>query len=78
MEKEIDIDDCLGRKTFFLCFVIVILLEQSRCQITQLEIAQGWFQVDADVTFIAQIGGLLQRIFHVDFQAQVQPFPQGD
>lgn len=34
--------------------------------------------MDTDITLIADIGGLLEGVFHVDLQAHIQPLPQRD
>ena len=74
MQKQIEVYDCFWTQLFCFCFVIIILLQNSRCQLLQLYISQSRIQMDTDVAFIAQVGRLLQRRPHISFQTERKPF----
>ena len=56
--------------------MVIEQLQHSRIQIAQQDMSEHRLEVLFDVTDIAVVSGLLQRIFEIDLQTDVHPFAE--
>ena len=77
VQKQIDIDDRLGRQALHGLLMVIEHLEHSGRNILLLDLPQHRPQMIADVELVGQVSRLLDAGAQVHLQTQPQPLLQG-
>ena len=77
VQAAVKIQNGFGRKPLCILLVVVEVLQELCREIFQFEGWKGWCKMIFDVAPIADIGGLLDLVFHVGFQPKPQPVEKG-
>jgi len=77
VQAAVKIQNGFGRKSLCVLLVVVEVLQELCREVFQLEGWECWCKVIFDVAPIADIGGLLDLVFHIGFQPEPQPVEKG-
>ena len=77
VQAAVKIQNGFGRKSLCILLVVVEVLQELCREVFQLEGRESWCKMIFDVATIADIGGLLDLVFHVGFQPEPQPVEKG-